>query len=79
MFQRCLVEFFGNGRHMQICLSVGSWKIYIIMVIGAHDSMITIIKNGGQCLYYYIFSKTKYSFCELSVIRVSKIFTNKGY
>ena len=27
---------------------VGSWKIYIIMVIGAHESM-AIIKNGGQC------------------------------
>ena len=25
---------------------VGSWRIYIIMVIGAHDSMITI-KNGS--------------------------------
>ena len=29
---------------------VGSWRIYIIMVIGAHDSMI-IIKNGGNAIY----------------------------
>ena len=28
---------------------VGSWRIYIIMVIGAHDSII-IIKNGGNAL-----------------------------
>ena len=34
--------------HIVYLKPVGSWRIYIIMVIGAHDSMITI-QNGGQC------------------------------
>ena len=36
---------------LSVVKPVGSWKIDITMVIGAHDSMITTIKNGGQCLY----------------------------
>ena len=28
----------------------GSWGIYIVMVIGAHDSMLNI-KNGGNAIY----------------------------
>ena len=35
-------------KHIYNHKPVGSWRIYIIMVIGAHDSMITI-QNGGQC------------------------------
>ena len=46
------LECIGQPRRETYCylIPVGSWRIYIIMVIGAHDSMI-IIKNGGKAIY----------------------------
>ena len=37
-------------KHIFYLKPVGSWRMYIIMIIGAHDSMI-IIKNDGNAIY----------------------------
>ena len=42
--------FYCGGNIFFYIKPVGSWRIYVIMVIGAHDSMI-IIKNGGNAIY----------------------------
>ena len=42
--------FYCGGNIFFYIKPVGSWRIYIMMVIGAPDSMI-IITNGGNAIY----------------------------
>ena len=43
------INVFNGSKNIFFYLKpVGSWRVYFMMVIGVHDSMITIT-NGDQC------------------------------